>query len=532
VNLGDLPVPFLLTTGTASDTAVASGSQTRVFCGFCRDVDGGSAFGACVGGPTPGALCSLSNGCGADGQCVATPCESDADCSQPREACEQRNAGAFGNGQASVITQVGATPGSLEDFAPHAGTLVSVFCIPPTFNTLIDGVADLPGPGAVSLPSEFDLASGTTTTSTTIPCDCCTNLPSLLRLTSTAGGSSVGSISPATCRDGTPCAVDGDCAANQGPCLGPLAPNRVYVGAGNAGVLVDVTRTIPEGWSSYLKIASCNGGNPTLSGATAVDVSGADTFCPTPAGTPTAEERRCTDVGCSLGPPIEIGKAAVDVAPCNNLDKVCGLNVVSSAATGSLVCGTGNMSTTFGVDKRIYCGACPRCVGGTVGACGSGTCDSGDRAGMACTPESSSGTSQDCPPSSGAFAGLFGPIPSFGTTGAPQMTAFSTSSDTNIFCGYCSNGMTFTTPCTVDAQCTGGQVCTAAGDGAFGRLDATTISLTGASPNACVASGEHPVTLVNVGCLQSVGQGAIVDAANALPGPTATSLHATIELVP
>jgi hypothetical protein len=75
-------------------------------------------------------------------------------------------------------------------------------------------------------------------------------------------------------------------------------------------------------------------------------------------------------------------------------------------------------------------------------------------------------------------------------------------------------------------------VCTASADGAFGRLDATMISMTGSSPNACVATGTHPVTLVNVGCLQSVGQGAVVDAGNSLPGPTASSLRGTIEIVP
>jgi len=531
-NLGDLPIPFLLTTGTSSRSAAPSGSQNRVFCGFCRDKDGAGAFGTCVDGPTPGALCTATNGCGTGGHCAATPCSSDAGCSQPLESCEQRNEGAFANGSATAITEIGTAPGSLEDFNPHAGTLVSVFCIPPTFSPLIDAVADLPGPGAVSLPSDFDLASGTTTTSTTLPCDCCASLPSLMKLTSTGGGSPAGTVSPATCRDGTPCTVDANCAVNQGPCLGPLQPNRVYVGAGNAGVVVDVTRTIPDSWSSYMKIASCSGGNPTLSGATPLDVTGAAAFCPTPSGTPTAEERRCTDLNCYLGPPIEIGKAAIDVAPCNNIAKVCGLNVVGSPTVGSLTCGTGNMSATFRVDKRIYCGACPRCTGGTVGSCGTGTCDSGARAGMTCTPETSSGTSHDCPPTSGNFAGVFGPIPSFGTTGSPAMTAFATGTNSNIFCGYCSNGMTYSTPCTADSQCTGGTVCTANSDGAFGRLDATTISMTGSSPNTCVATGVHPVTLVNVGCLQSVGQGAIVDAGNSLPGPTATTLRGTIEIVP
>ena len=38
--------------------------------------------------------------------------------------------------------------------APYAATLVSVFCIPPTYNSTVDASADLPGPGAVSLPGQ------------------------------------------------------------------------------------------------------------------------------------------------------------------------------------------------------------------------------------------------------------------------------------------------------------------------------------------------------------------------------------------
>jgi hypothetical protein len=34
---------------------------------------------------------------------------------------------------------------------------VSVFCIPPSFNGIIDGSADLPGPGATSLPGLVQL---------------------------------------------------------------------------------------------------------------------------------------------------------------------------------------------------------------------------------------------------------------------------------------------------------------------------------------------------------------------------------------
>jgi hypothetical protein len=37
--------------------------------------------------------------------------------------------------------------------------MVSVFCIPPSFNPIIDPNADIPGPGAVALPGTFDINS-------------------------------------------------------------------------------------------------------------------------------------------------------------------------------------------------------------------------------------------------------------------------------------------------------------------------------------------------------------------------------------
>jgi hypothetical protein len=58
-----------------------------------------------------------------------------------------------------TITEIGTPAGSLDDFAAHQGTMVSVFCIPPSFNPIIDPNADIPGPGAVSLPGDFDVNS-------------------------------------------------------------------------------------------------------------------------------------------------------------------------------------------------------------------------------------------------------------------------------------------------------------------------------------------------------------------------------------
>jgi hypothetical protein len=166
VLVGNLPVPFLLTTGTSTKTAAPSGTKQRVFCGFCRDADGTGGFGICTAGTNLGSPCSINTpDCGTGGVCGdAKPCETGADCaadSASRESCEQRNDGAFGpgGGASLTITEIGTPSGNVEDYAAHPGTAVSVFCIPPSFNPIIDPNADLPGPGAVSLPSTIQLVS-------------------------------------------------------------------------------------------------------------------------------------------------------------------------------------------------------------------------------------------------------------------------------------------------------------------------------------------------------------------------------------
>jgi len=63
----------------------------------------------------------------------------------------QVNAGAFGQGSARRIAQTGKAAGPLTDGAGHNSVLGSVFCIPATGNPAVDGVADLPGPGAIGL---------------------------------------------------------------------------------------------------------------------------------------------------------------------------------------------------------------------------------------------------------------------------------------------------------------------------------------------------------------------------------------------
>ena len=63
----------------------------------------------------------------------------------------QTTAGAFGQAGAKCITETGTPAGNLSDGQPHPAVLGSVFCIPATGNGAVDGVADLPGPGAIGL---------------------------------------------------------------------------------------------------------------------------------------------------------------------------------------------------------------------------------------------------------------------------------------------------------------------------------------------------------------------------------------------
>jgi hypothetical protein len=138
VKVGDIPLPLSLTTGTSSKTSFDLFGQQRIFCGFCRD-------------PETTAFEQVSPG-------VARPCTSNADCQAPYERCQQRNGGAFSEA-ATSITEFGTPAGSIGDFETHDATLVSVFCLPPTFIAIIDAPSDLPGPGAVSFPGRLQLGS-------------------------------------------------------------------------------------------------------------------------------------------------------------------------------------------------------------------------------------------------------------------------------------------------------------------------------------------------------------------------------------
>jgi hypothetical protein len=174
-NIGGLPIAFNLLTTTTSRTAAALSGQTQVFCGFCRDINA-AGTGCFRGDPDPAcphnATCTAAatpwNCCTGLGTGSCDPqgpvsCTSAATCAALNAGtwpdCQQRNNGAFGpaGGGAHTINETGSPAGNMTNGLGHASTLVSIFCIQPTFNATVDAAGDLPGPGAVSLPGTAQL---------------------------------------------------------------------------------------------------------------------------------------------------------------------------------------------------------------------------------------------------------------------------------------------------------------------------------------------------------------------------------------
>jgi hypothetical protein len=194
-----LPIPGALTTcvvnvltqdafGTADATDgsanVTIPLSSRIFltgnfaspCPTCEN-------NVCVGGQNPGKACTpvgmqkTSPDCPPSGdlyqgaipvtlagtQTKASTVQSDANgvfCTGQQVAVEPKKFGAFGVAFARTITEVGSPAGNLLDFKPHHAVLAANFCIPATDSDSINGVADLPGPGATSLPGDMQLIGG------------------------------------------------------------------------------------------------------------------------------------------------------------------------------------------------------------------------------------------------------------------------------------------------------------------------------------------------------------------------------------
>jgi hypothetical protein len=113
-NLGTIPNPFILTTGTRTMTP---GAAPNKFCGFCNAAP-------------------------------AIGCQTAADC--PSGTCNftGTNNGFYGDSTATTVTATG-------DVQQYAPTFVGVFCTGKTSSSLVNGSAGLPGPVRIIQPYVF-----------------------------------------------------------------------------------------------------------------------------------------------------------------------------------------------------------------------------------------------------------------------------------------------------------------------------------------------------------------------------------------
>jgi cysteine-rich repeat protein len=133
--LDELSLGLAFSTDPITWTAVPSGTQARVFCGYCRDADLTLAF---ADPPIPCVVGSRAT----------------ASCARPFESCEQRQQGAFGpnGGGVATIALQGAAAGPLVVGVPVDATLASVFCVPPVAGDVVNNNVSLPGPAVLTLP--------------------------------------------------------------------------------------------------------------------------------------------------------------------------------------------------------------------------------------------------------------------------------------------------------------------------------------------------------------------------------------------
>jgi hypothetical protein len=292
-----------------------------------------------------------------------------------------------------------------------------------------------------------------------------------------------------------------------------LGCSGLNVGGGNSTVAEGPT---PDNAETLMK-AACPTATCTVTALTAAQ---------------TGSIKNCSDTGCAFGPYLPIA---------NSGTSTCVRNTFATPASGTLNSTTGAFNGAFPLTSTVYLTAngtypCPLCTGGTPGVTNSGTCQAGWTSGVgpspdeghACTPVNTTGNTHDCNPPAAVM------LPSFPVNLSPITTgtAFKYAAD-GLFCAH---------PPETTGQ---------ANSGAFGCSGGAS----GGTPSICpsgvtaplidyydeVGSATGPVTstptattLASVFCIPSVGGslGFLINGAANLPGPGATSLPGTLQLLP
>jgi hypothetical protein len=238
----------------------------------------------------------------------------------------------------------------------------------------------------------------------------------------------------------------------------------------------------------------------------------------------------CTDVGCNFGTPLPIPNPSLPSLT------TCVLNTWSAAASGTLDLASGASSTNVPLNSDVYLTGnlaqpCPKCSAtGSPSSPGTGTCDRGPRAGMACTTTSSTGVTRDCP--TGGVGSPATPCPGGPGNGGCAADACPCTNGGGNCCdgshvGPIAVTLSPLTTGTASKTDPGGLLCTPqAHAGCFGSTACRTITENGSPAGAVSPSTPAAATLASVFCISATGNG-LVDASADLPGPGAVSLPGT-----
>jgi hypothetical protein len=163
------PCPRCSATGTPASPGTGTCDRGPNAGGPCTTTSSTGLTRDCLtGGVGPGKPCTAGGGACIDGSHVGpisvnlSPLTSGSATSthadglfcpgQGPAAGPGHLAGCFGSTACRTITENGTPYGPVSIGVPGPATLASVFCVAGTGNGLVDASADLPGPGAVSLP--------------------------------------------------------------------------------------------------------------------------------------------------------------------------------------------------------------------------------------------------------------------------------------------------------------------------------------------------------------------------------------------
>lgn len=216
-----------------------------------------------------------------------------------------------------------------------------------------------------------------------------------------------------------------------------------------------------------------------------------------------------SDTNCFFGPPLSIP---------NTVLSTCTINQIRSDFFGTADKTTGAASMTIPLTSLVYLTgsafddpmtpvfeACPRCV--------AGACTGGEKSGMPCTPTGSQLVSPDCPPNTVQFIGALPVTLASTNTGDSMQTAAD-----GVFCP--------------------GQVAGVPPDGnagAFGNQNVRKIIEHGtAAMGGTIPVSPAPAAaarLAAIFCVPATGN-VVIDSSADLPGPGATSLPGTVQLLP